>query len=334
MRANDAERDYPRAIRLLREAVAIDSNFAEGWRKLAVALRNGGGLPPSVADSAITRAYQLRDRMTERERDAVLAYYYSGSPGYDRAKAIATYERMLARGDSLVALNNMAGEYRKRREFAKAESLYRAAIAIQPSLQIGVSNLISVLVDQAKLAQADSAVAEARKRFPTATVFNQVAINRLFFEGRFDEGLRALDSARKKGDPRFPSWAISRLSNVATQRGRFRESRDLARQARAIDSAAGRPAPEVFLIAQALNDVHDAGAPFEAQLKAFDDAVGLTGLVVTKLDGTARGGVLAALVEARRDKPLPILFIGVGESIDDLQPFVARDFADALVGLA
>ena len=71
-----------------------------------------------------------------------------------------------------------------------------------------------------------------------------------------------------------------------------------------------------------------------AQVKAFDDAVGLTGLVVTKLDGTAKGGVLAAIVESRRDKPLPILFIGVGEAIDDLQPFVARDFADALVGLA
>jgi signal recognition particle GTPase len=71
-----------------------------------------------------------------------------------------------------------------------------------------------------------------------------------------------------------------------------------------------------------------------AQVRAFDEAVGLTGLVVTKLDGTAKGGVLAAIVEARGARPLPILFIGVGEAIDDLQPFVARDFADALVGLA
>ena len=68
-----------------------------------------------------------------------------------------------------------------------------------------------------------------------------------------------------------------------------------------------------------------------AQVKAFDDALGLTGLIVTKLDGTAKGGVLAAIVKAR---PVPVYFIGVGEKIEDLQPFVARDFADALLGLA
>lgn len=70
-----------------------------------------------------------------------------------------------------------------------------------------------------------------------------------------------------------------------------------------------------------------------AQVEAFDKAVDLTGLIITKLDGTAKGGVLAAIVAARGDRPLPILFIGVGEAIEDLQPFSARDFADALVGL-
>ena len=69
-----------------------------------------------------------------------------------------------------------------------------------------------------------------------------------------------------------------------------------------------------------------------AQVKAFDEAVGLTGLVITKLDGTAKGGVLAAIAAMPRAKPLPIYFIGVGEKLEDLQPFVAREFADALVG--
>ena len=70
-----------------------------------------------------------------------------------------------------------------------------------------------------------------------------------------------------------------------------------------------------------------------AQVKAFDDAVALTGLVVTKLDGTARGGVLCAIASerARIGKPLSILFIGVGEQLEDLQPFVATEFAEALV---
>ena len=66
-----------------------------------------------------------------------------------------------------------------------------------------------------------------------------------------------------------------------------------------------------------------------AQVKAFDDALGLTGLIVTKLDGTAKGGVLAAI--ARGKKPVPVYFIGVGEKLEDLQPFDAREFAQALL---
>ncbi|HNT38574.1 MAG TPA: signal recognition particle-docking protein FtsY [Rubrivivax sp.] len=70
-----------------------------------------------------------------------------------------------------------------------------------------------------------------------------------------------------------------------------------------------------------------------AQVQAFDAALGLTGLVVTKLDGTAKGGVLAAIArwcsEAKR--PLAVYFIGVGEALEDLQPFNAREFARALL---
>ncbi|HFC8514225.1 TPA: signal recognition particle-docking protein FtsY [Neisseria lactamica] len=64
------------------------------------------------------------------------------------------------------------------------------------------------------------------------------------------------------------------------------------------------------------------------QVKAFDDALGLTGLIVTKLDGTAKGGILAALAS---DRPIPVRYIGVGEGIDDLRPFDARAFIDALL---
>ena len=86
----------------------------------------------------------------------------------------------------------------------------------------------------------------------------------------------------------------------------------------------------------------DAGAPHEVllvvdgntgqnaltQVKAFDDALGLTGLIVTKLDGTAKGGVLAAIA---RERPVPVYFIGVGEKLEDLQTFNAREFAQALL---
>ncbi|MFZ6774126.1 signal recognition particle-docking protein FtsY [Undibacterium sp. SXout7W] len=64
-----------------------------------------------------------------------------------------------------------------------------------------------------------------------------------------------------------------------------------------------------------------------AQVKAFDDALQLTGLVITKLDGTAKGGILAAIA---KNRPVPVYFIGVGEQIEDLQPFNAQEFVDAL----
>lgn len=66
-----------------------------------------------------------------------------------------------------------------------------------------------------------------------------------------------------------------------------------------------------------------------AQVKSFDDALQLTGLVVTKLDGTAKGGVLAAIA---RERPVPVYFVGVGEKLEDLETFDAREFATALLG--
>lgn len=75
----------------------------------------------------------------------------------------------------------------------------------------------------------------------------------------------------------------------------------------------------------------NTGQNMLAQVKAFDEAIGLTGLIVTKLDGTARGGTLAALAHTRRDHPIPVCFIGVGEGIEDLQGFSADEFAAALL---
>ncbi|MEP7084576.1 MAG: signal recognition particle-docking protein FtsY, partial [Betaproteobacteria bacterium] len=86
----------------------------------------------------------------------------------------------------------------------------------------------------------------------------------------------------------------------------------------------------------------EAGAPHEvmlvldgntgqnalSQLQAFDAILGVTGIVMTKLDGTAKGGVIAAIAKAR---PVPLRFIGVGEGVDDLRPFVASEFAAALL---
>ena len=98
---------------------------------------------------------------------------------------------------------------------------------------------------------------------------------------------------------------------------------------------------EVLLVVDAGN-----GQNALAQVEAFDRALGLTGLVLTKLDGTAKGGVICAIAQARSASsaqpraaaaaqavraPLPVYFVGVGEGIDDLRPFSAHDFVEALL---
>ncbi|MDO8264710.1 MAG: signal recognition particle-docking protein FtsY [Gallionella sp.] len=82
---------------------------------------------------------------------------------------------------------------------------------------------------------------------------------------------------------------------------------------------------EVLLVLDA-----NTGQNALSQVKAFDQALGVTGLILTKLDGTAKGGVIAAIAKAH---PIPVRFIGIGEGMDDLRPFVAEDFVAALLGL-
>ncbi len=94
---------------------------------------------------------------------------------------------------------------------------------------------------------------------------------------------------------------------------------------RVIDKALPGAPHEVLLVLDA-----NTGQNALSQVKAFDAALGVTGLILTKLDGTAKGGIIAAIAKAH---PIPVRFIGVGEGLDDLRPFVAEDFVAALLGM-
>ena len=97
---------------------------------------------------------------------------------------------------------------------------------------------------------------------------------------------------------------------------------EIAKVRRVIQKADPTGPHEVILVLDA-----NIGQNAIQQVKAFDKATGVTGLILTKLDGTAKGGVLAAIA---RQCPKPIRYIGVGEGIDDLQPFRVAEFVDAL----
>jgi fused signal recognition particle receptor len=98
---------------------------------------------------------------------------------------------------------------------------------------------------------------------------------------------------------------------------------ELRKVKRVIQKASADAPHEILLVLDA-----NTGQNALAQVRAFDTAIGLTGLVVTKLDGSAKGGLVAAIA---KQHPIPIRFIGVGEGLDDLRPFMAAEFVDALL---
>lgn len=145
--------------------------------------------------------------------------------------------------------------------------------------------------------------------------------------------------AQQSGDPAavvFDAIAAARARDldvvIADTAGRLPTQLHLMEEIKKIQRVAGKAmqgAPhEVLLVIDG-----NTGQNALAQVKAFDDALSLTGLIVTKLDGTAKGGVLAAIAASSKlTRPVPVYFIGVGENLDDLQPFSAEEFAEALLG--
>jgi fused signal recognition particle receptor len=143
--------------------------------------------------------------------------------------------------------------------------------------------------------------------------------------------------AQSGGDPGavvFDAIAAARARGIdivlADTAGRLPTQMHLMEEAkkikRVIAKTEARAPHEVWLVV-------DAGTGQNAlnQVEAFDDALGLTGLILTKLDGTAKGGIVCAIAYSRLQRPLPLRFVGVGEEIDDLRPFVAYEFVSALL---
>ncbi|WP_375591947.1 signal recognition particle-docking protein FtsY [Chitiniphilus eburneus] len=126
----------------------------------------------------------------------------------------------------------------------------------------------------------------------------------------------AVNAARARG---VDVVIVDTAGRLPTQLHLMEEIKKVKRVVQKADPAGPH---EIMLVLDA-----NTGQNAVSQVKAFDDALGLTGLVLTKLDGTAKGGVIAAIAKQRA---IPVRFVGVGEGIDDLRPFVASDYVDAL----
>ncbi len=158
--------DQTRALELLGEAIAEDSMFAMAYRKIAIILNNEGE-QRGRAVAAATRAFEFRDRLTERERYLVIAAYHSVVTG-NKDQQISAYRTVLDMyPDEVMALNNLGVIYGQLRDFQRSSDLYGQALAVDPTSRLYYSNLSGSLARQS-LWDTATVIAELfHERFPT-----------------------------------------------------------------------------------------------------------------------------------------------------------------------
>ncbi|WP_455556360.1 signal recognition particle-docking protein FtsY, partial [Comamonas sp.] len=167
------------------------------------------------------------------------------------------------------------------------------------------------------LAAADTFRAAAREQLGVWATRNTVEI---ISQAGGDPAAVSFDAVSAGKARKKDVVLVDTAGRLPTQLHLMEELKKIKRVVNKADSAAPH---EVLLVIDG-----NTGQNALNQVKAFDEALGLTGLIVTKLDGTAKGGVLAAIAQER---PIPVYFIGVGEKVEDLETFNAREFAQALL---
>ena len=174
------------------------------------------------------------------------------------------------------------------------------------------------------LAAGDTFRAAAREQLMTWGERNNVSV------------ISQESSDQQKGDPAaviFDAINAAKARSIdillADTAGRLATQLHLMEEIKKVKRVIAKANPgaphEVLLVLDA-----NTGQNAVSQVQAFDDALSVTGLILTKLDGTAKGGVIAAIARQRQQNPIPLRFIGVGEGMEDLRPFDAREFVDAL----
>jgi len=167
------------------------------------------------------------------------------------------------------------------------------------------------------LAAGDTFRAAAREQLAAWGARNDVAVVQQAGGDPAAVVFDAINAARSRGTDIVLADTAGRLPT----QGHLME--ELRKVKRVIGKAREGAPDEVWLVLDA-----NTGQNGLAQVRAFDAAVGLTGLILTKLDGSAKGGIVAAIA---RQHPIPLRFVGVGEGVDDLRPFRADEFVEALL---
>jgi len=223
--AIEATGEEERGIALLEEAIALDPEFAMAWRKLGVVYGNRSESRAREVE-ALTRAFEHRDRLPERERYLAMASYYSGVLE-DDSRTITAYENLLAidPGDDW-ALNNLGIEYNENRDFERAAELFERALAADSSLLPPYFNLVVSRLDQGDLEAARTVVERARANLPGNPQVEQLATFVAANAGdraRVREILDELQTAQSQS-PFWMTWTEEVRAALAGTEGKLAES--------------------------------------------------------------------------------------------------------------
>ena len=253
-RAGDVDGDFDRAVRLLREAVAIDSTFALAWRKLGQDLGNGR-YARSAADSAMAQAMKYADRLPDREKYLVIGGYYAAR---ERAKALAAYEAAyIADSNSDVAANQLMNLYALRRDWVRAVRYGHRMLAISPTA-VSASLLARTLVYSGDVrggqALIDSLVKSGAK-VDDLSPFQQARVVAAYAVGAIDS-IRAIGEATRRAViGRVRLDGLTTLQSDALLRGQLSRARQLDGELAASLRATGAAQPAVDSLALAEIDI-------------------------------------------------------------------------------
>jgi len=300
MRAFNAG-DYGKAVDLFKQSVALDTTFAMAWRKLAVSYTDAG-MSPVLSDQALMRAYENRDHLSDLERFTTVGTYYMNGPGHDRGKAIGAFEQAVALGDYGVSGVDLGSLYLSRRQFAAADSAFRASIAHDPSASsLPYYALSQSLSDQGKLREADSVLDAADKQFGRRQTAVQSRALLLYNQGLVDSAASFLRSAQAGASPLNRSAMLNLSAEIELLHGRLGDYQRDVEASRTIQHAIGVYAPAIDdSIQSALFDVWLRGQP-AAAVRKLDSALAATPL--RTMPPAARPYADAAVIYALAGKP-------------------------------
>jgi tetratricopeptide (TPR) repeat protein len=266
LRVSEIEGDEARGLALFEEAIALDTTFAMAYRALGIGLGNMFQERTRQVQ-AFTKAYQYRDRLTERERYLTLADYYTTVTG-DREGAINAYRSLLdIHPDDQTALNNLGNLYSRQRDYAYAAELYLRSVDVDSSNPISYANAVSTHIDLGRLDEARAILRTMEGRFPGHPLVALYAAAMASALGDYESAAERLTSVREtlSGSLAWRAETSTWLARFALARGRLGEARNHQRDAIAANEDRGLPAECLSgALEAALIDIEIVAAPQRA----------------------------------------------------------------------